>query len=48
MALVKQWQVDGTPTIIVDGKYRSANVKTLEQLSALTQWLAKRELAGGK
>lgn len=48
MALVKQWQVDGTPTIIVNGKYRSANVKTLEQLSALTQWLAKRELAGGK
>ncbi|MHA6205025.1 thiol:disulfide interchange protein DsbA/DsbL [Dyella soli] len=45
-ALVQQWQVDGTPTIIVNGKYRSASIKTLDQLSALTQWLAKRELAG--
>jgi thiol:disulfide interchange protein DsbA len=47
-ALVQAWQVDGTPTIVVDGKYRSANIKTLDQLSALTQWLVKRELAGGK
>jgi protein dithiol oxidoreductase (disulfide-forming) len=47
-ALVQQWQVDGTPTIVVDGKYRSANIKTLDELSALTIWLAKRELAGGK
>jgi len=47
-ALVQAWQVDGTPTIVVDGKYRSANIKTLDQLSALAQWLAKRELAGGK
>jgi thiol:disulfide interchange protein DsbA len=46
MALLQRWQVDGTPTIVVDGKYRSANVHTLDQLSALTQWLAKRELAG--
>lgn len=45
-ALVQAWQVDGTPTIVVDGKYRSANIKTLDQLSALTQWLAKRELSG--
>ncbi|WP_430391503.1 thiol:disulfide interchange protein DsbA/DsbL [Dyella sp. 20L07] len=45
-ALVQQWQVDGTPSIIVDGKYRTANIKTLDELSALTQWLAKRELAG--
>ncbi|RDI98603.1 thiol:disulfide interchange protein DsbA/DsbL [Dyella solisilvae] len=45
-ALIQQWQVDGTPTIVVNGKYRSANIKTLDQLSALTQWLAKRELAG--
>lgn len=45
-ALVQQWQVDGTPTIVVDGKYRTANVKTLDELSALAQWLAKRELAG--
>jgi len=46
--LVQAWQVDGTPTIVVDGKYRTANVKTLDELSAVTQWLAKRELAGGK
>ena len=46
--LVKQWQVDGTPTIVVDGKYRTATVKTLDELSAVTQWLAKRELSGAK
>jgi len=46
--LVQAWQVDGTPTIVVDGKYRTANVKTLAELSAVAQWLAKRELAGGK
>jgi len=48
MELVKAWQVDGTPTIVVDGKYRTANVKTLDELSAVTQWLAKRELTGAK
>jgi thiol:disulfide interchange protein DsbA len=46
--LVQAWQVDGTPTIVVDGKYRTATVKSLEELSALTQWLVKRELAGVK
>jgi len=48
MALVQAWQVDGTPTIIVNGKYRTANVTTLDELSAVTQWLVKRELATGK
>jgi thiol:disulfide interchange protein DsbA len=47
-ALVQQWQVDGTPTIIVNGKYRTATVKTLDELSAVTQWLVKRELANAK
>lgn len=42
--LLQKWEVDGTPTIIVNGKYRSNQVKTLDQLSALTVWLAKREL----
>lgn len=46
MAFVQKWQIDGTPTIVVDGKYRSNSVKTLDQLAALTQWLAKRELNG--
>jgi thiol:disulfide interchange protein DsbA len=46
--LIKSWGVTGTPTIIVDGKYRSNEVKTLDQLVAMTQWLAKRDLNGGK
>jgi len=46
LALIQHWQVDGTPTIVVDGKYRSAKVQTLDELSALTQWLVKHELAG--
>ncbi|MDI3262801.1 MAG: thiol:disulfide interchange protein DsbA/DsbL [Fulvimonas sp.] len=44
--LIQHWQVDSTPTIVVDGKYRSAQVRTLDQLAALAQWLAQRELAG--
>jgi thiol:disulfide interchange protein DsbA len=46
LELVQKWGVDGTPTIVVDGKYRSSDVKTLDQLSALTQWLVQRELSG--
>lgn len=45
LALIQHWQVDGTPTIVVDGKYKSANVHSLDELAALTQWLVKRELA---
>jgi len=45
-ALIRQWQVDSTPTIVVDGKYSSAHVHSFAELSALTQWLVKRELAG--
>ncbi|WP_049623718.1 thiol:disulfide interchange protein DsbA/DsbL [Frateuria defendens] len=48
LALIQKWQVDGTPTVVVDGKYRSGNVRSLDELSALTQWLVKREQAGGK
>jgi thiol:disulfide interchange protein DsbA len=47
-ALVQKWGVEGTPTIVVDGKYRSATVQSLDQLSALTLWLAKRDLAAAK
>lgn len=46
LALIQKWGVTGTPTIVVDGKYRSGEVRTLDELSAMTQWLAKRELAG--
>ncbi|BFI94769.1 MAG: thiol:disulfide interchange protein DsbA/DsbL [Rhodanobacter sp.] len=44
LALIQQWGVDGTPSIVIDGKYRVAHVKTLDELSAVTLWLAKREL----
>ena len=44
LALIQKWQVDGTPSIVVDGKYRVNNVQTLDELAAVTLWLAKREL----
>jgi len=44
--LLQKWQIDATPTIVVDGKYRSAHVKTLDELADLTKWLVQRELAG--
>jgi thiol:disulfide interchange protein DsbA len=44
--LIRKWQVDGTPTIVVDGKYRVAAVHSFDEMSAVTQWLAKRELGG--
>jgi thiol:disulfide interchange protein DsbA len=47
-ALLQKWQIDGTPTLVVDGKYRTSHVKSLQELADLTQWLAKRELDGGK
>lgn len=46
LALIQKWGVTGTPTLVVDGKYRSGEVHTYDQLSAMTQWLAKRELQG--
>lgn len=50
LALIQKWGVDATPTIVVDGKYRSNKVTSYGQLAELTQWLVKRELAekGGK
>lgn len=47
-ALIQKWQVDGTPTIVVDGTYRSAQVHSLDELSAMTLWLAKQQLAKAK
>lgn len=46
LALIQKWGVDGTPTIVVDGKYRSSEIKTLDQLANLAQWMAQRELSG--
>jgi protein dithiol oxidoreductase (disulfide-forming) len=45
LELVQKWGVDGTPSIVVDGKYRVASVSSLDEIVAVTQWLAKRELA---
>jgi len=42
--LINDWGVDGTPTIVVDGKYRSNKIKSYDQLLALTHWLVQREL----
>src|SRR5215469_1552879 len=44
LSLIQSWGVDGTPTIVVDGKYRSANIKDFPQLVALTKWLVQQEL----
>ena len=46
LALIQKWGVDGTPSIVINGKYRVTNVHTLDELSAVAQWLAKRELVG--
>jgi protein dithiol oxidoreductase (disulfide-forming) len=49
LALIQTWTVDGTPTIVVDGKYKSANIKDFPQLVALTKFLVQKELdAKGK
>ena len=46
LELIRKWQVDGTPTIVVDGRYRVATVHSFDEMIAVTQWLVKRELAG--
>ncbi len=43
--LIQRWGVSGTPTIVVDGKYRSNNVHTYAELADLAHWLVERELA---
>lgn len=45
LALAAKWGVDGTPTLVIDGKYRVNHVGSMDELSAVTLWLAKRELA---
>ena len=46
LALIQKWGVDGTPSIVVDGKYKVSNVQTPDELAAVALWLAKRELSG--
>ncbi|MCW8806916.1 MAG: thiol:disulfide interchange protein DsbA/DsbL, partial [Rhodanobacter sp.] len=37
LALIQKWQVDGTPTLVIDGKYRvlSEHVHTQEEMAAV-------------
>lgn len=44
--LIRKWQVDGTPTLVIDGKYRVTTTRSHEEMLAVTMWLVKRELAG--
>ena len=44
--LIRKWQVDGTPTLVIDGKYRVTTVHSHDEMAAVALWLAKHELAG--
>lgn len=46
--LLKAYGIAGTPTIVVDGRYRfsPADVHTVQRAIALTQWLVAKEAAG--
>jgi thiol:disulfide interchange protein DsbA len=46
--LIQAWGVDGTPSIIVNGKYRPAQFKDFDDLNAMTLFLVDKELKGGK
>lgn len=42
---IRAWQVDGTPSLVVNGKYRitGASAGGADQFIALAQWLVKKE-----
>lgn len=44
--LIQKWQVDGTPSVVIDGKYKVTGVHSLQEIAAVTQWLVSRELKG--
>jgi thiol:disulfide interchange protein DsbA len=46
--LIQAWGVDGTPAIIVDGKYRPKDFKDFDELNAMTLSLVNKELKGAK
>jgi len=48
LELIQKWGVDGTPTIVVNGKYRIVGVTSQEQMVDVAVWLAKRDLAAKK
>lgn len=45
--LVMAWKVSGTPTIVIDGKYRlsPSSAGGAEQVIELTNWLVKKQIA---
>ncbi|QDE41109.1 thiol:disulfide interchange protein DsbA/DsbL [Luteibacter pinisoli] len=42
------WGIDGTPTLVVDGKYRSKQIESFDQLNDVTKFLVNREIQGVK
>jgi len=46
--LIQGWGIDGTPTLVVNGKYRSAQIKDFDELNGVTMYLVNKELTGGK
>jgi thiol:disulfide interchange protein DsbA len=46
--LLQGWGIDGTPTIVVNGKYRSAQIKDFDELNGVTKFLVDKERKGGK
>ena len=43
--LTQAWGIEGTPTIVVDGKYRSGRIQSYDELVKLTLWLVHKEQA---
>jgi thiol:disulfide interchange protein DsbA len=41
--LEQAWGIEGTPTIVVDGKYRSGRIESYDELVKLTLWLVHKE-----
>jgi protein dithiol oxidoreductase (disulfide-forming) len=46
--LIQAWGVDGTPSIIVNGKYRPTQFKDFDELNAMTKFLVDKELKAAK
>lgn len=46
--LIQAWGITGTPTVVVDGKYRSNNIKDFDQLNDVVMFLVNKERNGGK
>jgi thiol:disulfide interchange protein DsbA len=46
LKLLRTWQVDGTPSLVIDGKYRVITDRSHAKMLAVALWLTKRELAG--